>query len=55
MAWVVIANKWLNILILENEDIRILKWKGIAIENIFYQDYLDGSPIEETLLILIEK
>ena len=32
---------------------RIEHWKGIAIENIFYQDYLDGSPIEETLLILI--
>jgi F0F1-type ATP synthase alpha subunit len=37
----------------EDEEISLLKWKGISIEYIYYQDYLDGSPIEETILLLV--
>jgi F0F1-type ATP synthase alpha subunit len=37
----------------ETEDIKLLKLKGRAIECMFYQDYLDISPIEETILLLI--
>ena len=37
----------------ETDDIRLLKLKGRAIECMLYQDYLDISPIEETILFLI--
>ena len=37
----------------ETEDIRLLKLKGRPIELMFYQDYLDISPIEETVLLLL--
>ena len=37
----------------ESEDIRLLKLKGRAIEAMSYQDYLDGSAIEETILLLL--
>ena len=37
----------------ESDDILLLKLKGIAIECIYQQDYLDGSPIEEIILLLL--
>ena len=37
----------------ETDDIRLLKLKGRAIKCMLYQDYLDISPIEETILFLI--
>ena len=37
----------------ESEDIRVLKLKGRTIEHMSYQDYLDGSVIEETILYLL--
>ena len=35
------------------EVTNILKLKGRGIEYIYYQDYLDGSIIEETIILLI--
>ena len=37
----------------ESDDILLLKLKGIAIECIYQQDQLDGSPIEEIILLLL--
>ena len=37
----------------ESEDIRLLKLKGLGIECIYYQDQLDGSPIEETIVVIL--
>ena len=37
----------------ESDDIVLLKLKGIAIECIYQQDQLDGSPIEEIILLLL--
>ena len=37
----------------ESEDILLLKLKGRAIECMYRQDQLDGSPIEETILLLL--
>ena len=38
---------------IESDDILLLKVKGIAIESIYQQDYLDASPIEEILVLLL--
>ena len=37
----------------ESDDILLLMVKGIAIECIYQQDQLDGSPIEEIILLLL--
>ena len=37
----------------ETEEIRLLRLKGRAIESMYYQDQLDLSPIEETVLLLL--
>ena len=37
----------------ESDDTLLLKLKGVAIECIYQQDYLDGSPIEEIILLLL--
>lgn len=36
----------------EDIEIRLLRVKGRALECMFYQDWLDGSNIEETTVIL---
>ena len=36
-----------------SEDLRLLKLKGLGIECIQYQDQLDGSPIEETIVVIL--
>jgi len=37
----------------ETEEIRLLRLKGRALESMYYQDWLDLSPIEETVLLLL--